>query len=192
MADPHSKERYGETWPSILINSYLWELDSSCDESLRSHVIFSGGWAWHFMSPVGHVELKHAHDHKDVDIFVPPEKVPLVINLLAQQGFKKVSTRFDGLPNNNDFRRYEKITKDNKKLIIDFFVQKDIVVREVERPGIWKTVPWKVVDPRQLITFYKTIHSSDNCFAVKAAAKLIEQNIDPVNRVELGFFEMIY
>lgn len=49
-----------------------------------------------FYAPENHVELKHAHDHKDVDIFVFPENVSLVINLLTQQGFKKVSTRFDG------------------------------------------------------------------------------------------------
>jgi hypothetical protein len=180
MADPHNKTRYGETWDSSSINSYLWEL-----ESLKSHVIFSGGWAWHFMSPIGHKELKHAHDHKDVDIFVTPEDVPLVIGLLSQQGFKKVPTRFDGLPNNADFRRYVKVTKDSCKLIIDFFVRKDLQVREVQGQGIKGLCMWRVVDPKQLITFYKTIHSSDNCFAVKAASSLLDQGIDPVGSENL-------
>ncbi len=35
----------------------------------------SGGWAWHFMTPAPHVELKQARDHKDVDVFVAPANV---------------------------------------------------------------------------------------------------------------------
>jgi hypothetical protein len=189
MADPHNKERYGEIWDSEIINSYLYELEApkSPFESLRPYVIMSGGWAWHFMSPMGHVELKHAHDHKDLDIFVMPENVSLVINLLNQQGFKKIPTRFDGLPNNDDFRRYEKIMKrSGRKLVIDFFVRKDIQVREVQGFGVLRSkYIWKIVDPKQLLTFYKTIHSSDNCFAVKAADILLRKGIDPVGRPEL-------
>jgi hypothetical protein len=172
MADPHNKKRYGETWDSSEIVCYLGEL-----QTLKDIVIFSGGWAWHFMSPVGHIEYKHAHDHKDVDIFVLPQNIYAVIQKLAEQEFKKVHTRFDGLPNNNDFRRYEKITREGPKLIIDFFVSKDIQIKNV--------YGWQVVDPKQLLTFYKTIHSSDNCFAVKAAADLLKRGIDPVGREEL-------
>jgi len=186
MADPHNKKRYGETWDPMLIKSYLWELDSGSGQVLRSYVILSGGWAWHFMSPEGHIELKHAHDHKDVDIFVMPENVPLVIGLLSQQGFKKVPTRFDNLPDNADFRRYEKVTKGGHKLIIDFFTRKDIQIREIQRKNLKGTVcAWNVVDPKQLLTFYKSIHSSDNCFAVKAADCLLKIEVDPVGHPAL-------
>lgn len=121
-----------------------------------------------------------------MDIFVEPQYVSTVIRLLDQQGFLKAYTRFDNRPNNDDFRRYEKITNSGKKLIIDFFVRKDIQVRQVQGKGILGALfTWNVVDPRQLLTFYKTIHSSDNCFAVKAAAELLKKGIDPVGRPEL-------
>ena len=171
MADPHNKKRYGETWDSLVINNYLIEL-----EPLKGIIILSGGWAWHFMSPPGHIELKHAHDHKDVDIFVSPQNVTVVIEKLFEQGFKKVPTRFDRLKNNSDFRCYEK-EMNGKKLIIDFFVGKDIQIRKIDG--------WQIVDPKQLLTFYKNIHSSDNCFAVKAATDLIKKGIDPIGRKEL-------
>jgi hypothetical protein len=186
MADPHNKKRYGETWNPFVLNNYLREL-----LPLKDLIILSGGWAWHFMSPPGHEELKHAHDHKDVDIFVLPKNVSIVAGKLAKQGFKKVPTRFDHLKNNSDFRRYEKeqIKSEvmrayypelysDKKLIIDFFVQKDIRVR-VLNDG------WQVVDPEQLLSFYGNIHSSDNCFAVKAATALLKKGVDPVGKQEL-------
>lgn len=171
MADPHNKARYGELWPQEKIDCCLNEL-----KAIKSLVIFSGGWAWHFMSPIGHAELKHAHDHKDIDIFVPTGNVGIVINILMANGFKKANTVYDGLKNNADFRRYEK-NIDKIRIIIDFFVRKDIEFIEVDG--------WKIVEPKQLLSFYKTIHSSDNCFAVKAAANLVNQGINPVGRKEL-------
>lgn len=193
MADPHNEERYGETWDSFLIRSYLWEFWSEDpQESLHNFVIFSGGWAWHFMSPVGHTEFKHIHDHKDADVFVLPPDVPKAIDILGRQGFKKVNTRFDKLPDNSDFRRYEKTTKNGKNLIIDFFVRKDLQVREVSNQGVFGFCKWKVVEPQQLLTFYKSIHSSDNCFAVKAAADLLAKGIDPVGRSELAMLPKEY
>ena len=171
MADPHNKKRYGETWPQDKIDLCLQELIN-----LKPYVILSGGWAWHFMSPPGHVELKHAHDHKNVDIFVSPEKVSLVIGILGDNGFFKVPTKYDKLTNNKDFRRYEKLAK-GVRITIDFFIDKNITAREIDG--------WKVVDPKQLLTFYSNIHSSDNCFAVLAADKLIRKGIDPVGRQEL-------
>ncbi len=188
MADPHNKKRYGELWDNSIINSYLWEFEpgSSRFESLRPYVIFSGGWAWHFMSPYRHKELKHAHDHKDADIFVPPENVAKVIELLTNQGFKKTPTRFDKLTNNSDFRRYEKLTRDDHRLTIDFFVRNDINVRKIDSFDVLgRPCAWNVVEPQQLLSFYKSIHSSDNCFAVKAAANLLNLGIDPVGRKEL-------
>jgi len=164
MANPHNKNRYGEAWDCHLIGLYQEEL-----EPFKKLVIFSGGWAWHFMSPP-HIEYKHAHDHKDVDIFVFPENVVTVINLLTKLNFRKVHTRFDGLE--NDFRRYEKYFLNCKKLIIDFFVKKDLQIEVIDG--------WQVVHPKQLLTFYKNFHSSDNCFAVVAAAKLIEKGIIPL------------
>ncbi|NES80682.1 MAG: hypothetical protein F6K10_04360 [Moorea sp. SIO2B7] len=176
MADPHNPTRYGETWPQDRINACLCEL-----ESIKLWVIISGGWAWHFMSPKGHVELKHAHDHKDIDIFVKPENVALVVSTLKHRGFEKVQTKYDRLPSEEDFRRYEKIVEvDNKRpvrITIDFFVREDIPHRDIDG--------WMVVEPRFLLSLYSNIHTSDKCFAVQAAVKLIENGIDPEGREEL-------
>lgn len=168
MADPHNKSRYGETWNQEVIDLYLEKLNY-----IKEYAIFSGGWAWHFMSPVNHKELKHAHDHKDVDIFVNPNDVATVINILKDIGFKKVHTRFPA--GEADFRRYELYIND-KKLIIDFFVG--------DVPFVYSN-GFKVVEPNYLLSLYKSIHSSDNCFAVKAAYNLIKQGIAPFNKNEL-------
>jgi len=174
MAAPHNQKRYGEVWPQLKIDCCLKEL-----EVIKPYVVFSGGWAWHFMSPKGHTELKHAHDHKDIDIFVFPHNVSAVIELLKNRGFEKTYTQYDKLPNNNDFRRYEKVVNDPEpfRITIDFFIGRELKVRDVDG--------WTVVDPKQLITFYSDIHTSDNCFAVKAAQDLLNRGIDPVGREEL-------
>jgi hypothetical protein len=173
MSDPHNKARYGELWPQEKIDACLKEL-----ELIKQYAILSGGWAWHFMSPVGHPELKHAHDHKDIDIFVEPQNVSLVIGILMSHGFDKARTIHDNKKNNDDFRRYEKVVSNPPfRITIDFFVRKDIQVVEVNG--------WKIVDPKQLLTFYSTIHSSGSCFAVQAASKLLARGISPIGRDEL-------
>ncbi|MEM6719829.1 MAG: hypothetical protein AAF611_10960 [Bacteroidota bacterium] len=67
MGAPHNKKRHGEVWPKERISLSLLEL-----QFLREFVILSGGWAWHFLLPANHTEYKHAHDHKDIDVFVDP------------------------------------------------------------------------------------------------------------------------
>ena len=170
MADPHNPKRYGETWDALRIAAYLTEL-----EKIKPHIILSGGWAWHFMSPKGHTELKHAHDHKDVDIFVHPNEVATVIPLLMGMGFEKVKTRFDKMPSDEEFRRYEK-TVDAGKLTIDMFV-KNVPFIMVDG--------WRLVEPKYLTNLYSTIHSSKSCFAVVSAEKIIAKGESPVNRPEL-------
>lgn len=181
MGDPHNTARYGETWPQHRIDAYLEVL-----VELKPYVVLSGGWAWHFMSPLDHRELKHAHDHKDVDLMVPKKMVGVVMALLQRLGFEKVATRYDHLPSDEDFRRYEKLvtrrrspidpTEDTFRLTIDFFV-KDVPEREIDG--------WRVVDPSTLITFYSSFHGSKACFAVQAAKKLLDRGLDPVGREEL-------
>jgi len=176
MSDPHNKTRYGEIWPQSRIETCLEEL-----QIIKPFIILSGGWAWHFMSPLGHIEYKHAHDHKDIDLFVSPENVATVVSLLKSRDFEKVWTKYDKLPSQEDFRRYEKRVDYNDKIsvkvTIDFFVRSEIPYREIEG--------WKIIKPRFLLSLYKSIHSSDTCFAVQAAARLLEQGIDPVGCSEL-------
>jgi hypothetical protein len=175
MGDPHRKERYGQLWPQHRIDAYLEVL-----LPLQNHVALSGGWAWHFMSPPGHVEYKHAHDHKDLDLMVPPEKVGCVMGLIAMVGFEKARTRYDGLDSPEEFRRYEKMVEVSGhppfKLTIDFFVK---------QPLVRLARGWMVVEPAQLLGFYNTIHSSKSCFAVQAAKKLMDRGIDPIGHPSL-------
>jgi hypothetical protein len=69
MAAPHKIERYGETWNAEEIAVVQAEI-----EAVRDFTVVSGGWAWHFMTPP-HPEYKHAHDHKDADLFCEPDRV---------------------------------------------------------------------------------------------------------------------
>ncbi|WP_108805209.1 hypothetical protein [Aquimarina sp. Aq107] len=176
MGAPHNKKRYGELWPSYRIQYALAVL-----APLKELVILSGGWAWHFLSPVGHAEYKHAHDHKDIDLFVDPKNVAEVMNILLENDFQKVWTRYDKLPSDENFRRYEKtvIIEDEKsvRITIDFFVKANIPVRN--------TKGWTIVEPSYLLGLYSNIHSSDKCWAVQATIKLLDQNIDPLDREEL-------
>ena len=169
MGAPHNKDRYGELWDQHRIDVSLAEIDA-----IKDIVTLSGGWAWHFMS-LPHKELKHAHDHKDIDIFVKPENVAEVVQRLKDRGFQRAWTKYDRLPSAESFRRYEK-TVDDIKIVIDFFV------RAV--PDFWINEHF-VVLPETLLTFYKNIHSSDKCFAVQAATRLIAAGINPIGHPEL-------
>ncbi|MDR6372848.1 hypothetical protein J2795_003797 [Chryseobacterium bernardetii] len=171
MGAPHNIKRYGEVWPEFRIRLGLKILDK-----LKDKIIISGGWAWHFMSEEGHTEYKHAHDHKDIDVFVKKEKIAEVVIILQQEGFRKVWTRYDHLPSEENFRRYEKTVElENDKfhrITIDFFERNDL--ETIEANG------FTVVKPDTLLSFYRNIHSSDKCWAVMAAKDLLEKGIDPV------------
>ena len=176
MADDHNIERYGETWPQYKIDAYLEVL-----YQIKHFVVLSGGWAWHFLSPKGHVEYKHAHDHKDLDLMVPPRTVATVMSLLQGMGFEKVGTKYDHLPSEEDFRRYEKVVyRENEdpegeaegfRLTIDFFVKE---VPFLQVPG-----GWMVVRPDELVSYYSTIHSSKSAWAVVAAKAILEAGGKP-------------
>lgn len=175
MGDPHRKERYGELWPLHKINAYLADL-----YLIAPDVVLSGGWAWHFLSPSGHPEFKHAHDHKDVDLHVPPERVSSVCMDLEELDFVKVPTRFDSKPSKEEFRRYEKVVslpgEDPFRITIDFFV-KVVPYRQIG--------DYRIMEPAELLKLYGKIHSSENCWAVSAARKLLARGIDPQGRPEL-------
>jgi len=175
MAAPHNKARYGEIWPEHKLQASLDEL-----LNIQSLVVLSGGWAWHFLSPVGHEELKHAHDHKDIDIFVEPTKVAEVVTILKLSQFEKVWTKYDKHESKEDFRRYEKIAEIDGfpafRITVDFFVRR-VPHRKVKG--------WLVTEPDFLLSLYSNIHSSDKCFAVSAAKNLLARGLDPENRVEL-------
>ena len=161
----HNPDRYGETYDPEWIDAQIDIL-----ERIKNLIVLSGGWAWHFISPK-HVEYKHIHDHKDVDIFVLPENFTEVQLDLESMDFYRMKTKYD----NNNFIRYEKIHND-KKIVIDMFKDK---VPSINVKG------WNVVDPKYLLSLYYTSHQSDHCIAVKKSRELIEKGIDIIDNVEL-------
>jgi len=168
MANPHNKSRYGETCDQGKLDVTLSDL-----KRIKDLIVLSGGWAWHFMSPVGHTELKHAHDHKDVDVFVRPEDFTSLRGIMTQElGYAPVKTRFG---KRNDFHRFER-RQDSFKIVFDVFLG--------EVPAVVAN-DWKVVEPSHLLSLYSDIHSSDNCFAVLAASKIVAAGESPINRQEL-------
>lgn len=177
MGAPHNINRYGELWNQSRIDESLKILSI-----LKEYIIISGGWAWHFMSVPNHTEYKHAHDHKDIDVFVHPKNVSEVMMLLQANDFEKVWTRYDHLPSQENFRRYEKVvaleTEKPFRVTIDFFEREDI--EAVESNGFY------VVNSSQLLTFYRNIHSSDKCWAVMRAKEFLEKGINPIGRKELS------
>jgi len=171
MGANHNIKRYGELWPD-----YRIELGLEILEKLKQWIVLSGGWAWHFMSAPNHTEYKHAHDHKDIDIFVNPKNVAQVMHILLEEGFQKVWTRYDHLPSNENFRRYEKVDWLHMgravRITIDFFESSTIQTKQVNG--------WQVVAPEELLSFYSNIHSSDKCWAVKTAVKLLSEGKNPI------------
>lgn len=166
MGAPHNPIRYGETWDPEHLSVLAQEI-----ESLRNIMVVSGGWAWHYMTPP-HEELKHAHDHKDADLFVTPERVWELMTLLVGRGYERTWTRFDG--ESDDFHRYVKIIDGAKpiKVILDVFTE--------EVPSVETASDVRVVEPCHLLSLYGVKHSSDQCFAVQIARRLVASDINPV------------
>lgn len=177
MADPHRPDRYGELWNQSHIDCCEVEL-----RAIRDLVTVSGGWAWHFMSAPGHAELKHAHDHKDLDLFAAPGDVAELSARLQAQGYVRSVTRFDKKPAPYPFRRMVRDVDLGPQgvhtVILDLFTG--------EVPSRILPSGWRVVDPAHLLTLYKTVHGTDTCFAVKAAARLLRTGIDPVGHPDLA------
>ena len=171
MKQEHNIKRYGELWPD-----YRIELGLNILNKLKQWIVISGGWAWHFMSEENHTEYKHAHDHKDIDIFVYPKNVAQVMRILQEEGFQKVWTRYDHLPSDENFRRYEKIDwlhiGREVRTTIDFFEAKNLETITVNG--------WQIVEPKTLLSFYSNIHASNNCWAVKTAVTLVTQGKNPI------------
>jgi hypothetical protein len=175
MIAMHDPARLGELWDETRLTVLLDEL-----RAIRGRVVVSGGWAWHFMTPAGHSEYKHAHDHKDVDLFVRPSEVAFLLSALKRRGYERTWTRFDKLPGSKDFSRYTKTAgEDGKpvKVMLDLFAE-DVPSIEVEG--------FRVLEPSFLLAQYGRRHGSDQCFSVQIARKLLERGISPVGHPEMA------
>ncbi|MEP1487911.1 MAG: hypothetical protein ABJK28_05755 [Algibacter sp.] len=102
--------------------------------------------------------------------------------ILLDQGFKKAWTKYDHIPSNENFRRYEKIdwleSGKQIRITIDFFESKTIETVKING--------WQVVEPKTLLSFYSNIHTSDKCWAVKAALQLVQKGESPIGNVLLS------
>lgn len=148
---------------------------------IKDKVVVSGGLAWHLMSPY-HEENKFIHDHKDVDLFVEPEKANEVISIFKANGFNRHWTKYDG--KTPGFKRYGKTEMQSEKrvkVLIDLFIERGIPFIEVPYEGS----SFYVVEPKTLLSYYKGPLQSSKCTAVKAASILVARGIDPVGRSEL-------
>jgi len=168
MGDPHNPERAGELWNQARVDAQLSEL-----EAVKDLVVVSGGWAWHFMSPPGHAEVKTQHDHKDIDIFVRPNDFGPLRSLLIARGYQRARTQYDNP--SGGFYRYVKYLESGK-VVFDVFLDE---VPSIEAGG------FRVVEPGRLLSFYGTKHTSEECLAVQEAKKLVARAINPVGRAEL-------
>src|SRR6188508_2128635 len=83
MGDKLDSGRFGELWNPLRLQVIEQEL-----LAIQPYVVLSGGWAWHFLTPPGHVEYKHAHDHKDAGVFVAPPLVAPLMALLSALGYQ--------------------------------------------------------------------------------------------------------
>lgn len=168
MGDPHNPARANDTWNADRVRSQELEI-----RKFKDLFTVSGGWAWHFMSPVGHKEYKTQHDHKDVDAFVKPAEFTTFLERAKLHGYERAATLHDD-PSGN-FYRYVKHLPSGK-VVFDIYVQ-DVPSRELD--GI------RFVDPPYLLKLYETTHSSKEAHAVKAAAKLVAAGVDPVQHPTL-------
>lgn len=167
MGAPHNKDRYGETWPDMSIFILKQEL-----EKVKDFVVVSGGWVWHLITPV-HSDYKHAHDLKDIDVYVKGDVVWEFVALLKEIGYEREHTKYDNL---SPFYRYVRFVN-NKKVIFDVFVGD---VPFVEVGG------FKVVDPAHLVTLYHSIHGSGQCFSVALAREILAAGENPVNHPKMA------
>jgi len=176
MGEPHNTKRYGETWDSTEMAAMQEEI-----KAVQDLVVVSGGWAWHFLSPP-HPELKHAHDHKDADLFVAPEDVAALMARLIERGYEKTWTRFDA--QSQDFHRYVKTVQNGEerplKIIFDLFTQ--------AVPSVMTDAGVRVVEPPFLLSLYGVKHGSGACFSVQIAKALLARGIDPRGRAEMADF----
>lgn len=178
MGAPHNTKRYGETWDSAELAAMQQEI-----EAVQDLVIVSGGWAWHFLSPP-HPELRHAHDHKDADLFAAPDEVWELMTRLTERGYQKTWTRFDD--QSQDFHRYVKTieqgadTASAVKIIFDVFTQ--------AVPFVMTDAGVRVVEPGFLLSLYGVKHGSGACFSVQIAKALLAQGNNPLGRAEMADF----
>jgi hypothetical protein len=195
MGAPHNKKKYGQRWDEVTTAVMFFELIGLAGKlfpGVDENVTISGGWAWCLMSPV-HIEYKHAHDLKDIDLFVNPTFLPEYVDVLYCLDYKREHTKYDNL---SPFYRYSKMLTGigckekgtigiDKKIIIDLFVKE---VPSIVVDGC------RVVEPSYLASLYgkhdpdSRLHGSGQCWSLHNALELMENGEEVVNNPKMGEF----
>jgi len=178
MSDQVDSSRLGELWNPVRLQMIERELTA-----IQPYVVLSGGWAWHFLTPPGHVEYKHAHDHKDADLFVSPPLMTPLMALLTARGYERTWTRFDSLPSDVDFTRYTRVVTSESqpvKVMLDLFV--------ADVPSV-AVAEFRVVEPKFLLSQYGVRHGSGQCFSVQIARMLVARSEEVMGHPEMAEYE---
>lgn len=195
MGAPHNKNRYGQTWDEIHVAVMHIQLEWILKEA-GDNVAVSGGWAWCLMSPA-HVDYKHAHDLKDIDLFVKPEFFGDFVTWLNLVGYTREHTKYDGL---SPFYRYSTMLRDgmacgpegmaaieDKKIILDVFVQ--------DVPSVLVPQGYYVVRPDVLASFYgmhnpdSLLHGSGQCWSLHLAKEIMNDGGNPIDNPKMAEFQ---
>ncbi len=196
MGAPHNKSRYGEKWNEISTSLLVLELchfQNILGTDLHNMVI-SGGWAWCLMSP-RHIDYKHAHDLKDIDLFINPNFFGVFHQALELLDYTREHTKYDKL---SPFYRYSKLVKGmgceekqagpiEKKVILDVFLK--------EVPSVLTEDYFYVVEPSVLSTFYglhnpdSLLHGSGQCWSLHIAKRIMANGGSPLNNSEMADFK---
>lgn len=192
MGDPRNPDRAHELWNQARLDVMLFEIGMFSDL-----ITISGGWAWHFMSQP-HEELKYFHDHKDIDVFVHPDKAAELYTALQQLGYKHITTIYDGAAKDpkhpaaalyRDFVRYEAVNElegEQVKVTFDIFVGEIEGVELQVLDDSYPTMKVRVVQPAKLLSMYTLkAHQTDDCVAVCAARELVPKGIDIIGHEAL-------
>lgn len=194
MGAPHNKNRYGEKWDEIHTAIMALEL-SHLQNSLTDDVVISGGWAWCAMTPE-HVDYKHAHDLKDIDLFVKPDFLGEFVERIRTLEYVRERTKYDRL---SPFYRYTKMVRqgiacgldysfplEDKKIILDVFVQ--------EIPSVVVPQGYRIVEPSTLASFYgmhnpdSLLHGSGQCWSLARYRKLEALGQSPIDNPAMADF----
>lgn len=193
MADPHNKKKYGLTWDEIHVAMMRLQIEWILKEA-GNNVAVSGGFAWCLMSPE-HTEYRHAHDLKDIDLFVKPKFLGEFVTWLNLLDYVRDHTKYDGL---SPFYRYSKMLRGlgcgpealavqtvEKKVILDVFVQE---VPFVNVEG------YTLVEPNYLSSLYgkhnpdSLLHGSGQCWSLAQATKIFKQGESPIKHKLMADF----
>lgn len=197
MGAPHNKNRYGEKWDEIHTAVMALELSNlqGVLGGSTENVIISGGWAWCLMTPK-HLDYKHAHDLKDIDLFVNPLFAGEFVEWLYNLGYSREHTKYDHL---SPFYRYAKMVRGKgckpvsaqqyfeKKVILDVFVK--------EVPSVMLPSGYRVVEPTYLSSLYgkhnpdSLLHGSGQCWSLALAKEIMKDGGSPIDNPKMSNFE---